>query len=278
MKNKYLLVAIATATVLVSCKKDKIVMPPVTPPPASDVQSVRLKDIVISNLPSPYYHFEYNDSGYITKTSFAAGLRTYDINYGAKLIREIKSTHIINKDRLIYEYENGRPFLVKYLNEGGEVYKRSFITYNNSGQPQKIEWDLKLGNTGFALMRTLGFTYYADENIKELKDQRHAINGVQDEALYIDRFEDYEDKLNVDGFTLLHNEHDHLLLFPRVKLQKKNPLKQIRTGTGVSYLINYTYTYNDQGKPVLKQGDFVFTSGPNAGQHFQTSASFTYYP
>ena len=47
---------------LFSCKKENTTVPntPPPPPPPDQVRKVLLKDITIPNLPSPYYHFEYN--------------------------------------------------------------------------------------------------------------------------------------------------------------------------------------------------------------------------
>src|SRR5512133_659653 len=45
------------------------------PPPAP----VLLRDIVIPNLPSPFYHFEYDGSGRITGASYASDLLAYDV-------------------------------------------------------------------------------------------------------------------------------------------------------------------------------------------------------
>lgn len=69
----------------------------------------------------------------------------------------------------------------------------------------------------------------------------------------------------------------HMLLLPGVRLQKNNPLRHIRSGSGIHYEINYNYIYNDLKRPVQKTGDAVFTNGPDAGLHFQTNPSFTYY-
>lgn len=88
---------------------------------------------MVAGLPSPYYHFQHDDSSYIIKAGFSSGSRTYDINYAFGRISEMKSTHPINKDRLIYQYENGKVFLVKYINAAG-LYKRCFLNYNTRGE------------------------------------------------------------------------------------------------------------------------------------------------
>ena len=46
----------------------------------------------------------------------------------------------------------------------------------------------------------------------------------------------------------------------------------------VNFSVSFTYTYDDQNKPVTKTGDLVFTNGPDAGRHFQTGSLFSYYP
>lgn len=275
--NRYLFLIITIAASFISCKKESNRLPPVTPPP-SQVEEILLKDIVVPNLPSPYYHFEYNDLGFVSHASFASGLMLYDISYASRRINEMKSIHFINKDRLLYQYENDKVVLIRYINEAGVNYKRCFISYNLAGRLTQMEWEIKLPDVGFALERTVNFTYYPDGNLLERKDQRHAINGRQNAATYLDRFEDYENKVNTDGFMLVHDNNDHLILLPRVKFQKNNPQKNVRTGDGLNYEITYTFTYNNLNRPIEKKGNAVFTSGPNAGQHFQTRAFFTYYP
>jgi hypothetical protein len=278
MKSNYVLPILLAGFILFSCKKDKSNQPPVTPPPGSDAQTVLLKDVVIQGLPTPYYHFEYDDSGYITQTGFSSGIRSYEIIHAARRISEIKSNHPINKDRLIYQYENGRVFLIKYIDENAVNYRRCFVSYNNIGQLSKMEWERRMSNATFAAERTVNFTYYADGNLQQLKNYRHAIDGQQVEGTDIDNFENYDNKVNPDGFSLIHNSNEHLLLLPGVKLQKNNPLKTTRAGTGVHYGITYTYTYNQLNRPLQKTGAVSITSGPDAGKHFQSNTAFTYYP
>ena len=255
-----------------SCDKDDDVIPQ---PPPQNPPAVLLKEITIPNLPSPYYHFEYTDSGMIDKALYASGLRSYDVIYSGTKIAEMKSTHIINKDRLKYVYDNGGKIaVIEYNNEDGTVYKRAFLAFQGN-QLQNMEWERK-ENAGFAVERTLSFVYQSDGNVLEMTDHRHPVSG-QDEATYVSRYEQYDTKLNVDGFSLVHENNDHLLLLPGVVFQKNNPSKLIFTGTGANYTIDYTYTYNDKNAPLTKLGDAVFTAGPNTGQKFKTSESFSYY-
>ena len=95
---------------------------------------------------------------------------------------------------------------------------------------------------------------------------------------FTDRFEQYDDKVNVDGFGLLHDEFfDHLFLLPGIQLQKNNAVKEIRTGDGQNYEATYNYTYNDKKAPVQKTGTLVYTSGPEAGRSFPLNSVFSYY-
>ena len=43
------------------------------------------------------------------------------------------------------------------------------------------------------------------------------------------------------------------------------------------YIIDYTYTYNNDNTPSIKTGDLLYLSGQYAGQRFQTNSFFTYY-
>lgn len=270
MRLKSVWVFIAIVTVAISCKKEKIKTPP------APTGQVHLKDIVIPNLPSPYYHFEYNTSGGITKASFASGLRMYDVIYSGGKISELANKTMANKDRLQYIYdETGKADVIKYINDAGILYRTGFLTYQGD-QLRLIEWERKVA-VGFILERTMAFVYQADGNLLEITDHLHPIPG-QDEVTYVSRFEQYDDKVNTDAFRLIHEFNDHLLLLPGVQLQKNNPRKLIRSGGGSDYTIDYTYTYTDKKAPLTSTGDAVFTSGPNAGQRWQTHATYSYYP
>ena len=83
MKTRLLsLIALSFATV--SCHKEKIGHPD---PPVTGVAQVKLRDVVIRNLPSPYYHFEYNSDSMATKVDFASGFSIYDVVYNGSKIK-----------------------------------------------------------------------------------------------------------------------------------------------------------------------------------------------
>ena len=102
--------------------------------------------------------------------------------------------------------------------------------------------------------------------------------GLQPEATTFDRFEQYDGKINVDGFGLLHDEFfDHLVLLPGVQLQKGtrrgSPTRETATTT------RSTTSTATTAWTVLSplRETFVYLTGPDAGKHFQTRSVFTYY-
>jgi len=103
MCRRYVLI-VAAALVLFSCKKEKP-NSPVIQPPDPVIPTVFLKDIVIPNLPSPYYHFEYDAIGKVAFVSFASDFTRYNVVYNGDRISEMRNNILVNKDRLQYSYE-----------------------------------------------------------------------------------------------------------------------------------------------------------------------------
>jgi hypothetical protein len=273
MRHRYLLFFIA-ATIFFSCKKEKVTTGPPTPSPSP---TVLIKDIEIAHLPSPFYHFEYNAAGKVTFVSYASDLLRYDVIYDGDKISEMRNNIIVNKDRLQYFYDNaGRVNVVRYADSTGLVYTRINLTYD--GQKLiKLERERKIG-ADFIVDKTVTMSYHPDGNLLDLTVHRPAIAG-QDESTVNDRYEQYDNKINAQGFSLLHDEFfDHFVFLPGVQLQKNNPGKETRTGDGDNYKVDYTYTYDDRSAPLTRSGDFVYTTGPDAGQRFQLSSIYTYYP
>lgn len=274
MHRRYLLFVITTF-VLVSCKKEKYISQ-VIPPPDPVIPTVFLKDVVIPRLPSPYYHFEYNATGKVSFVSFASDFTRYDVIYNGDRISEMKNNILVNKDRLQYSYDNaGKVGTIEYADSTGLVYTRLNLSYDGK-KLIKLDRERKSGG-GFIVDRTLTMSYYPDDNLQELSYHYLPFNG-QPEAIYADRFEQYDNKINVDGFGLLHSEFfDHLILLPGVQLQKNNPGKESRVGNAENYTVNYTYTYNDKNLPMTKKGNLILLTGNNAGQQFETNSVFSYY-
>lgn len=81
-----------------------------------------------------------------------------------------------------------------------------------------------------------------------------------------------------DAFGLIHDDFfDHLVLLPAVQLQKGNPAHVTHAGDAHNYTVDYNYTYDSRNRPLTRRGDLAFLIGPDAGQHFQLFATFSYY-
>ncbi|MFL5603874.1 MAG: hypothetical protein ACJ77R_10805 [Gemmatimonadaceae bacterium] len=265
-----LIMSIAVA-VLFSCGGDMRISAP--PPP----EAILLKDVVVPNLPSPYYHFEYDVEGKVSSVSFASGLTTYDVSYAAGRISELKNNTIANHDRLVYVYDDaGRVTAIRETDENGVVFTALFFTYTGD-KLSALERDRRVTG-GFIIDKTMSFSYSPDGNLFELIEHRPTIEGFQPETTVKDRFEQYDTGINVDAFGLIHDDFfDHLVLLPTVQLQKSNPRRVTRTGDADNYTVDYTYTYDAQNRPLTTRGDLTFTTGSSAGQHFEVGSLFSYY-
>lgn len=267
LKHSLLLII---SIVFFSCKKE-VINKPLIPVP-----NVLLKDILTSHLPSPYYHFEYDKQGRVSFVSFASELTRYNVVYSQGRISEMRNNILVNKDRLQYVYDDkGRVALIKYADSTGAVFEKSSFTYN--GQKLiKTTREHKVAG-GFIVDRTMTLLYYANGNLQQIKDHRPPMEG-QIESTVIDKFERYDDKINVDGFSLLHPDFfEHLFLLPGVQLQINNPGKETINANGTNYQVDYTYTYNEKNTPLTKKGKGIITNADGTTQTFETSSTFTYY-
>jgi hypothetical protein len=143
---------------------------------------------------------------------------------------------------------------------------------------KEIWWNHKDLNGDFPIDRILTFTYYPDGNVNSITEQRRVATS-EPWQVSVKTFEQYDKGINVDDFSLIHDGiHDHLFLLQGFRLQKNNPGKEIFLVNGVElYRVDYTYIYNNDQTPVQKNGDFVYTGGPDAGKHFATNSTYTYY-
>ena len=266
------------STLLAACS-DAVVSPPAPPPPPPPPPpgAVLLKDIVIATLPAPYYHFEYDATGRIAVVSFASELTHYNVTYDGGRIAELQNNILVNHDRLLYTYDTaGRVALVREVDDTGATFMLVVLSYNGD-QLIGLERDRRVDG-GFIIDKTMSMTYDASGNLQVLTEHRPAIVGLQDEATFVDRFEQYDSGINVDGFGLIHDDFfDHLVLLPQVRLQQGNPGRQTRSGDGLNFVVDYTYSYDAENRPTAKRGALTILNGPDAGRQIQTSSVFTYY-
>jgi hypothetical protein len=257
------------------CGNDTMIEPPTTPPPPPP--PVLLKDIVITLLPAPYYHFEYDTTGQVRAVSFASDFTKYDVQYNGNRIAELQNNILVNHDRLVYSYDDaGRVDMIHYVDSQGAIFTNVFFVYDGQ-RLTGLERDRRVEG-GYIIDKTMSFAYYPDGNLMDLTEHHPPITGVQDEATFVTHFEQYDSGTNVDSFGLLHDEFfDHLVFLPGVQLQTGNPRREKRTGDGANYTVDYTYAYDGRNRPLSKNGDLVLLNGADAGRHFQTTSTFTYY-
>jgi hypothetical protein len=274
MRYRYSWLAILVAAVS-ACTSEPGTTAPT--PPVPPEPGVLLRDVVISNLPSPYYHFEYDAAGRVIAASFASGLTNYEVVYDGGRISEMRNNILVNRDRLSYLYDDaGRVSIILYIDSNGLVYTRLFFTYDGPTLT-KLERHRKVDG-GFIIDKTMSLSYYPDGNLQQITEHRPSVDGQQIETTTVDRFEQYDDKLNVDGFGLIHDDFfDHLVLLPGVRLQKGNPARQTHTGDGLNFAIDYSYTYDAKNRPLTKTGDALLLNGTDAGRRVQLSSVFSYY-
>jgi hypothetical protein len=276
MRSRFFLLLLLLGA-FTACKKYEMGYPPApTPPPPpapAPAPPALLKDLVLSSLPSPYYHFEYDLSGKVNFASFASDFTRYDIKYSNGMISEMRNNILVNKDRLQYFYNNaGKVEAITYADSTGKVYKKVELFYNGD-KLVKLERTKKI-NDEFVKEKTTSLSYYTDGNLSDVN--YHFL--LPSESSYTLHYEQYDNKVNVDGFSILHDEFfDHFFLLPGVQVQKNNPGKETLLGAVDNYTVDYTYTYSDKNVPLNRSGDLVVTSGVNVGKRFHLSASYSYY-
>ena len=265
------IISIIAAAALTACGSDTVhsTEPPPAPAPL-------LKDVVIPNLPSPYYHFEYDAAGRMTTVAFASGLTTYDVAYDHDRITGLNARAIAKGEQLSYFYGNeGEVAAIKEIDGGGTNFTNIILTYTGPFLTQ-VEHDRRVDG-GFVIDRVMTLTYYQDGNVRDITDHRLAVEG-QTESTTIDHFEGYDGRTNVDGFSLLHTDFfDRVYLLPAVRLQRGNPARVTHVGDGINYVVDYRYTYDGAGRPLQKDGTLTYTNGPDAGRQFQVQSVFSYY-
>lgn len=265
--------ALLAALTLAACGRDRAPTDVGPPPPVP----VPLRDVVVSRLPSPYYHFEYDSAGRVAFASFASEFRRYYVTYDHGRIAELHDSTAGGRDHIVYAYDaSGRVGTVRYVDPSGHVYTRVRLSYEG---PRLVGLERERLIAGaFVVDKQLSLSYYPDGNLLELVDHRPAIDGLQPATTTIDRFEQYDDGANVDAFDLLHGDFfDHLVLLPGVRLQLGNPHRQVRTGDADNFEVVSTYDYDDRHRPRARIGTLTFTTGPSAGRVFPLRSDFTYY-
>jgi hypothetical protein len=260
-----------------ACKKNSNVFePPIEPEPIylSDTQTIKLKTLVAQGLPSPYFGFTYDDSGYVTTINFGSGFHQYELEY--KNGRLQKMVNIKSEDTLKYHYLEGRIAAVMQYTVRQTKNASYKMQYNEHGKLVSMLWfDF---NENFPLdsvpTRQVLLQYHADGNLAKKDEFRADSAGTFNWTGSVE-YSNYDKGINVDAFGLLKDSFDDFIFLPQVKLQKDNPLTVISKGVINDSKISYTYNYVN-GLPTDKKGIMEFTRGADSGKVFNFTNRFTY--
>lgn len=245
------------------CDKDGA---PAGSQPLTDRQSVRLKEIVIRNTPSPYYAFEYNDSGYITRVSFEDDMVVYNYFYKNRRIDSV-TTSMTDAAYLLYRYQDQKVIRVEQYDQT-RLRQVTHIHYDSRNRVSRMEWR---PTTSPPEEKNTTFEYYDNGNLSRMISTYPA-NGLSTTVTY----DAYDNKRNVDGFGVAKDFSEHLILLPAVRVQINNPTRMKIVSGPNERTITYDYTYRDS-LPLQRNGTGQVTAGPNAGQSYTTQTTFTYY-
>lgn len=263
---------IALCTFFQACKKtDDPGGDHVPPPPGTKVGM--LKDISVERLPSPYYHFDYTDEGVTTGISFASGIFIYDLFYvNGRLDKMVNRP---SRDALIYEYSNGKVVSIRVRRPNNSIVYHYTIGYQDN-LVNEIRYYLANAAGGDSILfKKVLFYYYDDGNLERYEKYVDETGGNLQWSI-TEKYVDYDDGKNVDGFRHYKDFFDHVIHLPGVQFMKNNPRKILITSPLTDYEFNDTWTYRD-GLPVSKFSRWKETRGSNAGREASGNTTFSYY-
>lgn len=278
LKTFRLLSCIALATLLLtSCKKYTSSYTPIIEYEEvypDDTQMPRLKTLVAQGLPSPYFSFQYNDSGYVTAASFSSGFHEYLLEYQNSRLYKMVNTK--SGDTLFYQYTAGRVTAVMQYTELNTKTASYKMQYDQYGRLESMFWfDFNTANPlDSVATRKVLLQYHMDGNLAK-KDEYYAGASGALEWTGSEEYQDYGAERNVDGFTLLKDSFDEFVFLPQVKLQRNNPGLVVSKGVHNDSKIDYQYS-SVNGLPIEKKGRMEFTRGADAGKVFNFVNRFEY--
>ena len=241
--------------------------------PLDDARPVLLRQIVAQTLPNPYFHFTYDSLRYVKNINFASGFNIYNVEYDNK--RVIKMVNSKDGNYLIYSYRDKQ---VSEINEFSGLTKQKIFSYrfcyNAEQQLVRVLWFDFFNDGNGNLFKKSELSYQADGNLSIM--DHYTVAAGQVNWIKTVQFSQYDNKTNVDDFSLLGDFFDTFLFLPQVKLQKNNPGRQLVTTPEGDFEMAYTYRY-EKNLPVEKTAT-VKERGENVnGELAGTATAFNYY-
>jgi len=247
----------------------------INPQQPLDTVSIRLKEMVVSNLPSPHYKFQYNNERFVTALEHSSGLVKYELEYANGRLR--KMTEKMFGDSLIYSYSGSNVSAIDVYS--GITGKREWhheFTYNQQRKLLKAEWFVIAGTgTNLIRERKMEFMYRSDGNLAHYTDYFADVNGEYGPYTVV-AFDQYDDKINVDDFDLLKYNFGHVVYLPGIRLQNNNPRYRHQENAVNEFEITYSYTYNDR-LPMVKTTTVKKLRGDNAGLTTTGNTTYSYF-
>jgi hypothetical protein len=256
-----------------SCKKTDDPRPHDPPPPAPGTKVGMLKDINVERLPSPYYHFDYTDQGVTTEVGFASGLYVYDVSYKNGLIDRMVNR--IDRWALNYEYDNGKVVSIRLRKPNNSIVYHYTFDYQDNKVSEIRYYLASVSGADSIFFKKVLFFYYDNGNL-ERYEKYFDNTGEHLEWSITEKYSDYDNGKNVDGFRHYKDFFDHVLYLPGVQFMKNNPRRIDITTQSTDYIFNDTWTYAN-GLPVSKLSRWKETRGPNAGREASGNTTFSYY-
>ncbi|WP_315818815.1 hypothetical protein [Paraflavitalea speifideaquila] len=227
---------------------------------------VLLKEVNVRNTATPFYHFTYNDSGYVTRLSYHEDMYVYEYFYKSGRIDSVTSSSTDAK-YFLYRYTNQRVSSVQQYDNAGLKITIS-IRYDDRGRVTHMDWQPV--NNGPDEKHTV-LTYYDDGNVKRVESSYPATAQVS-----ISDFEAYDNKKCVDGFAVSRDFLEHVILLPQVRFQLNNPTRTKSVNGPFVREAQFNYVYHGN-LPIERHSVTRVTAGPTAGDSYTGFTSFTYY-
>jgi hypothetical protein len=247
-----------------ACSKRDIRLPGGIPP-STDQQTVKLKEIITENEPTPSFTFTYDDSGYVSTAGFAGELMTYRYFYKNQRIDSV-STSATNGTYLLYRYTGAFVSKVEQHDRNGLALTVA-ILYDRFNRVSSMEWRPVSSGTA----KTTTFDYYGNGNLHAMKTYYPATGTIS-----LTTYQAYDNKKNVDGFAVFKDFFDHIVLLPSVRLQHNNPTKISMLRGNNRIEVQNEYTYSDD-LPIQQRSTAQISDGSGKEQTLTTFTSFNYY-
>jgi hypothetical protein len=271
MFKSFLLVSFI-GTLLIGCKKNQN---PINHE-ISDARKILVKEVEVSALPSPFFHFEYDAQNFVTAIHFANDIKTYHPIYQNKRVIRVNkiNTSGFNDGYMLYTYNNQNVIAIDEYNKHSQKFLKHELSYNNARQLTQIIWK-NYTSTSENLYKKIDFDYWEDGNLKNASTYLN--NGTELEFMYKDSYSQYDNKECVDDFYLYKQFMESVIFLPQVKLQKNNAHRLETTTPAYTNRVDWQFDFSGN-LPIKKTGSMYQIAGPNVGNTPATFyTTFSYY-